>query len=559
MLNMDVCIVDGEFREIATSAIYNHNLDRTNTPEHSGLLRKTMKMSVQTLLLYPENSDACSICPCKEDCHIRFQISVPVRLKNKEFIGAIGLVGATEKQEQYVYENEALINTFLIQLSELLASKAQLLLNYEMQEEFVNQLSFTLNNVDECIIIYNSQKQIENMNQQAQQFCKIRETDAVGRAISVEETGADYLQYTEIRFGIGEKSYEVAGTIFDIPMNNRRLMIFQDINALQLNVMKSAAMADKITLSNIVGESRQIMEVKQNIQSVANSHSNVLIMGESGTGKELVARALHEQGERKAQPFVAINCAAIPDSLLESELFGYVRGAFTGASPNGKIGKIELANKGTLFLDEIGDMPFFVQAKILRVLEEREVVRIGDYHPVKVDIRIISATNRDLKQMVRERTFREDLYYRLNVIPLQLPPLRERKGDIRCLTDNFLMNYSEKFNKTIKYIEPEFYEALETYSWPGNIRELKNIIEFVINMMDGTSGRITKDLLGERTKEASGSTTWNLKDNEYRLIQSAIREFTAKGYTYEEIAEKLGIGVATFYRKLKKLHEPVSF
>ncbi|MCB7067025.1 sigma 54-interacting transcriptional regulator [Enterocloster citroniae] len=480
-------------------------------------------------------------------------------MKNKEFIGAIGLVGATEKQEQYVYENEALINTFLIQLSELLASKAQLLLNYEMQEEFVNQLSFTLNNVDECIIIYNSQKQIENMNQQAQQFCKIRETDAVGRAISVEETGADYLQYTEIRFGIGEKSYEVAGTIFDIPMNNRRLMIFQDINALQLNVMKSAAMADKITLSNIVGESRQIMEVKQNIQSVANSHSNVLIMGESGTGKELVARALHEQGERKAQPFVAINCAAIPDSLLESELFGYVRGAFTGASPNGKIGKIELANKGTLFLDEIGDMPFFVQAKILRVLEEREVVRIGDYHPVKVDIRIISATNRDLKQMVRERTFREDLYYRLNVIPLQLPPLRERKGDIRCLTDNFLMNYSEKFNKTIKYIEPEFYEALETYSWPGNIRELKNIIEFVINMMDGTSGRITKDLLGERTKEASGSTTWNLKDNEYRLIQSAIREFTAKGYTYEEIAEKLGIGVATFYRKLKKLHEPVSF
>lgn len=146
---------------------------------------------------------------------------------------------------------------------------------------------------------------------------------------------------------------------------------------------------------------------------------------------------------------------SIPDSLLESELFGYVRGAFTGASPNGKIGKIELANKGTLFLDEIGDMPFFVQAKILRVLEEREVVRIGDYHPVKVDIRIISATNRDLKQMVRERTFREDLYYRLNVIPLQLPPLRERKGDIRCLTDNFLMNYSEKFNKTIKYIEPE--------------------------------------------------------------------------------------------------------
>ncbi len=236
---------------------------------------------------------------------------------------------------------------------------------------------------------------------------------------------------------------------------------------------------------------------KENIQKIANTNSTVLITGESGTGKELVARSLHSHGNRRNKPFVVINCSAIPDTLLESELFGYVKGAFTGASQNGRMGKFELANTGVIFLDEIGDMPLYLQAKILRVIQEKKIERIGSNKSIDLDIKIIAATNVDLEKKIMEQKFRGDLYYRLNVIPIKLLPLRERKEDIIPIINSLIDKYNRLSDKYVHSIDEDVKKSsYSSYEWPGNVRELENVMELMISM-SGSNGVISLDLLPE--------------------------------------------------------------
>jgi transcriptional regulator with GAF, ATPase, and Fis domain len=230
---------------------------------------------------------------------------------------------------------------------------------------------------------------------------------------------------------------------------------------------------------SLVGQSASMRRVFELTSKLALSDATVLISGESGTGKELVARTIHALSPRASQPFVPVNCAAIPEELLESELFGHVRGAFTGAI-NARLGRFQLANEGTLFLDEIGDMSPKLQVKLLRVLQEREFEPVGSDKPVRVDVRVVAATNRDLLLEVKERRFREDLFYRLNVLPIHLPPLRERIGDIPLLVAHFLAWHSQKKGRTVERIEHKALEQLEMYGWPGNVREVENLIERLV-------------------------------------------------------------------------------
>ncbi|MFC1631472.1 sigma-54 interaction domain-containing protein, partial [Candidatus Omnitrophota bacterium] len=231
------------------------------------------------------------------------------------------------------------------------------------------------------------------------------------------------------------------------------------------------------------------------IEKVAPTKSAVLITGESGTGKELVARAIHFTGARKDKPFVAVQCAAIPETLMESELFGHEKGSFTDATSR-QLGKFELANQGTLFLDEIGEMNPAIQAKMLRVLEQQEITRVGGAKTIAIDVRVVAATNRDLKKAIQEGSFREDLYYRLNVVPITLPTLRERKEDIPLLANYFLDKYSKELNSKVKAISPEAQEVLDSYPWPGNVRELENIIERVLTLATH-SNILPEDLPGD--------------------------------------------------------------
>ena len=283
-----------------------------------------------------------------------------------------------------------------------------------------------------------------------------------------------------------------------------------------------------------------MMILKSKIRKISNSSSTVLITGESGTGKELVARAIHCEGNRKDKPFIAINCGAIPETLLESELFGYDKGAFSGANSNGRIGKFELANKGVIFLDEIGDMPLYLQVKLLRVLQEKTIVRIGSNKLVSLDLRVIAATNKDLKELVRRGKFREDLYYRLNVIPIEIPPLRERKGDLELLLNSLIDKYNIEFNKSVYLIEDNVLEMFKKYKWYGNILPDSFIESFHEQM--GLEEKGNDDI-----KEIIP-----LKDIEKKYIKKAIEIYGDTTEGKKIAAKKLGIGIATLYRRLEQ-------
>lgn len=317
----------------------------------------------------------------------------------------------------------------------------------------------------------------------------------------------------------------------------------------------------KYTFENIVGESTGIKECIKIAALAAKSSSTILLLGESGTGKEVFAHAIHHAGSRKDFPFIAINCAAIPDALLESELFGHVRGAFTGAFKD-KIGKFELANSGTLFLDEIGDMNPLLQAKLLRVLQEREFERVGGNRPISIDVRVIAATNRNLKQLVREGRFREDLYYRLNVVEILLPPLRQRTEDLTALTNHLITKLNRKLGRKVTGLTREGIRALHSYQWPGNVRELENVMERVMVSLD--SSEITfKDLiphLGLRYSEPSSHNgeVMALDEMEKQMIEKALTKF---GYSVEgkrQAANRLNISLATLYNKMKRYNITVS-
>lgn len=305
----------------------------------------------------------------------------------------------------------------------------------------------------------------------------------------------------------------------------------------------------------IVGVSEAIVKIKNSILTIANSDSPVLITGETGTGKELIADAIHYSSRRKNYPYIKINCAAIPETLLESELFGYEKGAFTGAFQLKK-GKIELADTGTLFLDEIGDMPVALQAKLLRVLETKEFERLGGSKSIKVNIRIIVATKKDLKEEIQKGNFREDLFYRINVFHIHLPPLRERREDIPLLTRYFLEKHSKLSNKKITGVTDEVFEIFKKYLFPGNIRELNNIIERAVMLC--ADSVIDHSLLPHELLDNAGtviecSSSLNLKEAleacEKQMILKALKE---TGWRKTEAAEKLGISRKALWEKLKK-------
>ncbi len=278
---------------------------------------------------------------------------------------------------------------------------------------------------------------------------------------------------------------------------------------------------------SIVGNSQSIRDVFGIVEKAAASDSTVMIFGESGTGKELIARALHQNSKREKKPFIAVNCGAIPQELLESELFGYEKGAFTGASQT-RIGRLELANGGTVFLDEIGDMPAALQVKLLRVLAEKEIDRLGGNKPVKVNVRFITATHRNLEDAIKDGKFREDLYYRLNIIPIAIPPLRDRKSDIPLLVQHFLKKCNESQGKQPKIISDETTQLLANYSWPGNIRELGNFVERMVVLSVGeniTPRDLPEKVLGEVPREslpALEKPGFELSPNE--MLQNGLKQ-----------------------------------
>ncbi|MGI8313850.1 sigma-54 interaction domain-containing protein [Halobacillus mangrovi] len=307
------------------------------------------------------------------------------------------------------------------------------------------------------------------------------------------------------------------------------------------------------SLHDIISSSPEILELKSKIKKVAHGDVSVLIRGESGTGKELFAHSIHHLSERSTKPFIKVNCAAIPEHLLEAELFGYQEGAFTGAKKGGKQGKFQLAHGGTLFLDEIGDMPMHAQVKILRALQEGEVEAIGAVRPQQVDVRIIAATNQPLEKLIEEQRFREDLFYRINVVQVQVPPLRERPDDIRVLSKYLLQKVSDRIGKRIDEFDQEVYDLFQRYNWPGNVRELENVIESAVHLTNNDV--IQLDDLPEHIQPESAiiQEQSSLKELVENTERQAIERMLKKAEGDKALAAKwLGIGKSSFYEKVKK-------
>lgn len=347
------------------------------------------------------------------------------------------------------------------------------------------------------------------------------------------------------------------------PFREKDLLVMLDIarykymieteNAITINAQENTSVVKSI--DGIIGKSKKLQDLFHKISVVAPTETSVIITGESGTGKEKIAHAIHNQSSRKSKPIVVVNCGALPESLIESELFGHEKGAFTGANTN-RIGKFEQANGGTIFLDEIGELPLDSQVKLLRVLQEKEIERIGGATTIKLDVRIIAATNRCLQVEVAEGRFRLDLYYRLNVFPLDLPPLRERKEDIEALAHYFLDKYAIKSRRSISKISTKAMNQLMDYNWPGNIRELEHLIER--NVLLATGNEISEFDIPQNTAPKSSHEPQNqailsMEDMEREHIMNTLKLCNGKVFGPGGAAETLKIPASTLYSKMKKL------
>ncbi|MBJ6723246.1 sigma-54-dependent transcriptional regulator [Geomesophilobacter sediminis] len=332
------------------------------------------------------------------------------------------------------------------------------------------------------------------------------------------------------------------------------------------NIYLKKQLRDKYEFANIIGNSQPMQQLFSRMKKIIKTDSTVLILGESGTGKELVAKAIHFNGPRREKPFIAVNCSAIPENLLESELFGHTKGAFTGAVKE-KMGKFEAANQGTIFLDEIGTLPMHLQTKLLRVLQEQEVERVGSNRPIKLDVRVVSATNVNLEEEVLRGNFREDLFYRLNVIPVVIPPLRERIDDILPLTKHFLEKNCRAMQRPMMHLDKEALEALEAYPWNGNVRELENIMERIVALTDGdviTLHDLPSNI--EKNFQERGGAPTNVTPNgvdmvaaiseiERRMINDALQ---LSGGVKARAAAMLSINRTTLVEKMRRLGIPLS-
>ncbi|KJF28766.1 hypothetical protein TZ02_01525 [Clostridium aceticum] len=386
-------------------------------------------------------------------------------------------------------------------------------------------------------------KQINSIFEDCYHIKKVLET---GKACLEDEVRIDVLNQhihcTLEANPIKDKSMQVVGAV----------VIFREIKQVHQIVNKMAATQARFRFRDIVGKSDKVQETIRKAKIAAKSPSTVLLLGESGTGKEVFAQTIHNSSERKDAPFIAVNCAAMPRELIQSELFGYCEGAFTGAKRGGRPGKFELADGGTLLLDEIGDMPIDMQVNLLRVLQEKNVVRVGGDKPIPIDVRVIAATNKNLSLEVEKGIFRKDLFYRLNVVTINIPPLKERYGDITLFVEYFLQKMSLKLGKEISQVDAEVMEILNHYHWPGNVRELENVLEYAINMVEGNS--MTKECLPyylntAEVKIKKEEELFTLAELECNAIRKALKTFDGN---ITQVAQSLGIARNTLYEKMKK-------
>ena len=560
VLQLEVEIVDENLCRVAGTGAYGKFLGR-QLSGNSRLLRHVLETKTEKVVTQSRFDPLCEGCDSKENCREKAFLGTPVILQDR-CVGVISLIAVTHEQQEHISDNLREFSDYVRHISTIFVSK---LLEDQGPGDNISKIFATMiDNMDQGVLVVDADNRVQFVNQTALKTLGVVQNNIIGKPVRFRPlTFESNFTHGHMQHIVSwdDKSELIIGQLHNIQGRQLFLMAFH-----QSHTSFSVANApDEPHIEQLVGECRVMRQLKRLISRIAPSPSSVMVVGESGTGKEVVARAIHKLSGRRNKPFIAINCAAIPEQLLESELFGYVKGAFTGASANGKTGLIQAANTGTLFLDEIGDMPLMLQAKLLRAIEAREILPIGASSPIQVDIRIISATNQNLAQFIAEGKFREDLFYRLNVIPITLPPLRERQEDIELLVHYFLHLHTRRLGSVYPGIAPDVVEILRKHRWPGNLRELSNLMEYLVNVVPSgeviDSTLLPPNLLNNGTTEQSDVTEASeahlslddaggtaLEEMEKQMIREALSRHNCK----KQVADELGIGIATLYRKIKK-------
>jgi transcriptional regulator with PAS, ATPase and Fis domain len=565
VVKIDIEIADHNLIRIAGTGKYHKGVGQS-MDRQGYVYQEVLRTGHQFVIETPGQHPLCAPCKARGNCSEKYEVVSPINVDGKA-VGAIGLICFTDAQAKLIEENQHSYLIFLTKMAETIALKLK-------EQEFLaglvssnHYLNSIIDCLDEGLLTADLDGNILHFNQSAQRLfstnlhtprSNLTSLFSAQIVTDILKAGKSAEEVVEREVHIETKKNRIQMVLRALPIDGEdgvksiavTLRPFDEISRIVTRLSQQNA---GYTIQDILGDSEAMCEIRERAKVVAAGKSTVLIRGESGTGKEMLARAIHNLSPRQQGMFMAINCTAIPEALLESELFGYEEGAFTGARKGGKIGKIELANKGTLFLDEIGDMPLFLQAKILRVLQERQVERIGGITPSAVDVRVIAATHRNLEEMLAKGEFREDLYYRINVIPMVIKPLRDRKEDLEVLCQHFIQVYNQQLNKKVQFLSDGFRQRLRDYAWPGNVRELQNVLEYAMSLTEDST--LTEDHLSPRLKQSEKHDDldgFNLENLERETILRCLQTSEDSVRGKERAAKALGIGMATLYRKLAR-------
>lgn len=506
------------------------------------------------LVTEPGKMPSCIGCRFNEHCPSTMEILCCIH-SGTEVAGVISFTSFTKEGQKRISENTDIYLNAITKLSSLIGEYLQQFSGDSTAADTEKLIESLMSLCEQPLLLTDPNGVVLRYNQLADKilkFCNVSSTSL--RQIFSEDMARRITSGNDLfekKASIGENTAKVT-TRSIYSQNHLHSILVRLSNEFYENLPESGA------FERLIGSSHAFVHIQNLIKRVADSPTPILITGETGTGKELVARSFHEQSRRNKYPFVAINCSSIPENLFESELFGYEEGSFTGAKKGGKMGRIEMAQGGTLFLDELGEMPLSVQPKLLRVLQEYELERVGSTKKIHLDIRIVAATNRDLREMIKEGKFREDLFYRISVINVKLPPLRDRKEDIIPISLNYLERLKTKMTTPLRTISHEAEQAFLSYSWPGNIRELQNVVEYAANLCDSdtlTLADLPEHMRGlEECPDTEKQKETPLPDSLEKQILDLLSTY---GHTLEgkkKIAADLGISLRTLYRKLNKMN-----
>jgi len=573
-LGVEVEIVDEELTVIAGSSYYKERIgDQLEYGKVEGnyLYARTLRQQSASVVVDPAGDPSYDPSSLTGMTRELGEICSPIIHKGRA-CGVIGLSALTREQRKKLFFDKSAILNFLKHMAHLLSVKLSEAETLDRLSTLSRELKVVLETIHEGALAIDSDGLVTHCNATAAKLLDTSPDEITGKhigefwdkpqALEVLKTSRAYTEREEI-YHTRQKHMHFIVSVRPIPGENApagAVISFRDIAEARRLVHDLSDHRVQYTFDHIIGQSAPIQRVKEQAMQVAGGNSTVLITGESGTGKEVFARAIHGASSFDKGPFISVNCGAIPETLLESELFGYEGGAFTGAHKDGKAGKFELAVGGTIFLDEIGEIPLHLQVKLLHVLQNRYVERVGGNKKIPVNVRIIAASNRDLEMMLQEGNFRKDLYFRLSVIPLHIPPLKERREDIPLLVKHCLEKYCRILDNSNLRIDHSVMDCYLQYPWPGNVRELENAVEYSVNMTDGeliTMEHIPPRIrsFGEKGKKREGLDLQILiKNFERDLLNDYLKQYGTSYHSKMDIARELNISRATLYRKLTELN-----